>query len=358
MKNKLISVYNKIRNVRRIRRVKRYLRLNNSFTVIHKNAPTFLIDIKNPGALIALHFVIFRLAEERYNIVVSFGTDILNIYNPFLYRWQNLNCLRFVSRDELMKMRQLDNHYLISDHEARGNNAKGSFYLKGHEVNSELPILPYTLHSLQIFSGKLFFLDDLRLNSRENRIVFSGNYDENFYRKSFSKYPEIIDRFTVLTYLECELEEHLEHDASSLEKLNHKILWLKWSSKNREYKSRIDEHKWLKFLSKSDFFLALPGVHMPMSHNIIESMSVGTIPITQYHDHFTPALEDGKNCIVYRDLDDLKTRIEELFEMPEEKIAQMRAEVIQYFEENIDPKSLIEKIIKGEISEAQYHNEY
>lgn len=358
MKNKLMSGYYRLKSYQRRKRTEKFLQLNNGFTVEHENSSTFLISIDSPGALVALHFVIFRLAEERFNIKICLGPKILYIYNPFLYRWQSLNCVQFLSQNELLKLTASEEHYLITDQESIRTQSRHSLILKDHEEKSNLPILPYTLHSLQIFSGKLFFLKELRSNLRENHIVFSGNYDEKYYLKSFAKYPRIINRFSVLEYLESQFSDKLDYDLHSKEKKNDNILWLKWSSKNHDYKNRIDEHEWLRFLSKSHFFLALPGVHMPMSHNIIESMSVGTIPITQYHDHFSPPLEHGKNCIVYKDLEDLRNRILELFEMPKDKIEQMHVEVIKYFDSHIDPKSLIDKIINGEIKEAQYHNEY
>ena len=43
---------------------------------------------------------------------------------------------------------------------------------------------------------------------------------------------------------------------------------------------------------------------MPMCHNIIESMAVGVIPITNYPEWFDPDLEHMKNCIVFDDQKD------------------------------------------------------
>lgn len=49
---------------------------------------------------------------------------------------------------------------------------------------------------------------------------------------------------------------------------------------------RIPAQKWLDVVAKSDFFLCAPGVQIPLCHNAIESMAVGTIPITNYPDWF------------------------------------------------------------------------
>ena len=61
--------------------------------------------------------------------------------------------------------------------------------------------------------------------------------------------------------------------------------------------------RWLEALAKADFFLACPGVLMPLCHNVIESLVAGAIPILQYGSYLSPRLEDGINCLAFRDAD-------------------------------------------------------
>src|SRR3990167_5062911 len=67
-----------------------------------------------------------------------------------------------------------------------------------------------------------------------------------------------------------------------------------------------------KELSMFDFFLAPPGVQMPLCHNIIEAIAVGTIPFTNYYNWFEVPLEDGKNCIAFNDEKELLQRLLDL----------------------------------------------
>ena len=50
----------------------------------------------------------------------------------------------------------------------------------------------------------------------------------------------------------------------------------------------IAASQWLPTLAAARFFLCCPGGRQPLCHNLIEAMSVGTIPIIEYGDRITP----------------------------------------------------------------------
>ena len=81
-------------------------------------------------------------------------------------------------------------------------------------------------------------------------------------------------------------------------------------------RARIPTSRWLPTIAATDFLVCAPGMAMPMSHNIIEALGVGTIPLTNYPEWFLPALENGVNCLVFRDTDDLIERVDEILRMP------------------------------------------
>src|SRR5205823_2507023 len=67
---------------------------------------------------------------------------------------------------------------------------------------------------------------------------------------------------------------------------------------------RISKHvlqglDYLRFIGACDFFLAPPGCAMPLSHNLIEAMSLGAIPILNYGDYLDPPLRDGVDCLAF-----------------------------------------------------------
>jgi hypothetical protein len=102
---------------------------------------------------------------------------------------------------------------------------------------------------------------------------------------------------------------------------------------------RIDEEKWLETVGSSDFFLCPPGYVMPMCHNVIEAMAVGTIPIISYPEWFDPALRNMENCITFGDESDLIAKMHAVLEMDERKIAEMRQGVIDYYDTHLTADS-------------------
>lgn len=97
-------------------------------------------------------------------------------------------------------------------------------------------------------------------------------------------------------------------------------------------------------IARADFFLCPPGIVMPMSHNLIEAMAIGTIPITSYPEWLSPRLEHMKNCIVFDNEDDLIEKIHLALEMSEAQKAELRDNAVKYYEQNLRPETFVEKI--------------
>lgn len=112
---------------------------------------------------------------------------------------------------------------------------------------------------------------------------------------------------------------------------------------NRQCK--VAPEHWLSTLAQSRFFIACPGVRYPMSHNLIESMAVGTIPITQYPELFFPALEDGKNCLVFSNRKELVAVIKKALAMNENDIATLAKGATDYYDEYLTPHNCIHRLL-------------
>ncbi|NJO00632.1 MAG: hypothetical protein HC880_02130 [Bacteroidia bacterium] len=83
---------------------------------------------------------------------------------------------------------------------------------------------------------------------------------------------------------------------------------------------------------------------MPLSHNVIEAMAVGTIPILEYPEHFHPPLEHGVNAIIFQGKDDLVNKVREVLQLSAERIAILRKNVVDYYQQNLIGSAFIEKI--------------
>jgi hypothetical protein len=108
---------------------------------------------------------------------------------------------------------------------------------------------------------------------------------------------------------------------------------------------RIPPPEWLRTLARAAFFLACPGVRYPMSHNLVESLSVGTIPITEYPELFFPALEDGVNCLAYHGADGLRAAVDRALAMSQQEVSHLAAGAAEYYDRHIEPNAVVEKIL-------------
>jgi len=99
-------------------------------------------------------------------------------------------------------------------------------------------------------------------------------------------------------------------------------------------------------IARFDFFFALPGVIMPLCHNIVEAMSVGSIPFLQntYAELLIPPLKDSHNCITFNELDDLEEQILRLFLMPDSQKDILRQNVIGYYNKYMTPAALSRRL--------------
>jgi len=104
-------------------------------------------------------------------------------------------------------------------------------------------------------------------------------------------------------------------------------------------KLRIPEQRWLETLAKVDFFLSPPGIVMPMCHNAVEALSVGSIPIINYAEWFSPALRHMENCIVFEGQDDLVAKMLSVLSMEEDAIAAMRRRAISYYDSHLSARA-------------------
>lgn len=101
-------------------------------------------------------------------------------------------------------------------------------------------------------------------------------------------------------------------------------------------KHALKQAQYFRFVAECDFFLCPPGWTMPPSHNIIEAMSVGTIPVLNYPDFFDPPLRDGVECLVFATVQDLAQLPARLDALSQRHIESMRAAALAYYDRYLD----------------------
>ena len=219
-----------------------------------------------------------------------------------------------------------------------------STYLFSSFREAQTVFFPYPMHPLNYETGLPLRLEEARRTEKKVRIFFSG--DTEGYKRNRIHYPaDKLTRTEIIEVIHDEMDSRVDsvEDAAILEDL------LEGNYRQRfilvdNTKTRIDAQAWLETLSKADFFLCPPGYVMPMCHNVIEAMAVGTIPIINYPEWLNPDLEDTVNCMAFDDRESLISTITQVLNMNQETINNMKNRVIDYYDSNLDPKRFIQKI--------------
>ena len=182
------------------------------------------------------------------------------------------------------------------------------------------------------------------MDQRPARIFFGGNTEEGKYDKDvLRKVYHMLTRREMLEATAAVTPAHRPPDAAS---------WLASAEFHpfvlcETQHCKIPQERWLEALGKADFFLACPGVGMPLCHNLIEALAAGSIPILQYAAYLPQPLKDGVNCLAFSDAESLRKVIGAALAMSPENIRIMRANVRQHYEEFLAPGSFAKRLISS-----------
>lgn len=192
--------------------------------------------------------------------------------------------------------------------------------------------VPYFAHPT-FYSQKIYLkCRRMRENSRTTRLFFAGTLSEAAYSTEF-RFP-ILNRAKILSYV---LQNFAVADSFGTSYDKDIVFITTDNTEDRIDKYSLDMKSYIEATSRADFFLCPPGFRIPHSHNLIEAMSVGTVPILNYIQFVHPPLKSGVNCLAFDTLEELGEIIERVLNMREEEISLLRAGVIEYYDKYIDP---------------------
>lgn len=203
-------------------------------------------------------------------------------------------------------------------------------------------IMPYFMYPLQVAIARSR-LNVLRAYQRRMRVFFSG--DTEHYRRIWIRYPSTkLPREPIVQFIRQYYPHRiLVNGSEQLSELlsgpyvNHVVL-------SASSGVRIAVEDWLPTLARADFFLCPPGIVMPMSHNIVEAMAVGTIPITNYPDWMDPPLRDGIDCLAFDNTYELALCLDRALNMKDADIASLRHNVLDYYERYLRPELFVRRV--------------
>jgi len=155
--------------------------------------------------------------------------------------------------------------------------------------------MPYFIHpKLWAFEREF---PELRKESRSIRIGFAGTVNARAYTDSFA-FP-IMNRTEIFDVLfdqfsnRMEFVTHCDQYRKALVKSPSILIVAVDVPGDTTKKHILRAREYLGFLGNCDFFIAPPGYEMPFSHNLIEAMFLGAIPLLNYGTYLTPHLRNG-----------------------------------------------------------------
>ena len=168
--------------------------------------------------------------------------------------------------------------------------------------------------------------------ARPARLFFGGNTEQGKYDKDV-----IRDTYGMLSRREMLEVAAATIPAEQTHKPSDAAEWLASAEFHpfvlcETQHCKIPQDRWLEALTKADFFLACPGVGMPLCHNVIEALAAGCIPILQYGAYLTPSLQDQVNCLAFTDAQSLSDVLDEVLAMRGDDIIRLRSNVRAHYD--------------------------
>jgi glycosyltransferase involved in cell wall biosynthesis len=345
--------------------------LCNQFDPLKK---TIFVDFHDPFLSIYIIALLYAFGKKGYNIVLKNNYHFIsntNLNKAYIYQLDFVTIQKKIRPDKNSPV-FFDKSHLLSAY-SNCNKAilfsEDIFFRKSLSVHEM--ILPFTQHPETFISGQFEKIKEYRYNSKLLWCFFSGNYDFETYTKPIHKdFFKVDNRYELINEIKKEFPPELltivteASDLFAKKNVNrHNLVITDWSwhpKKISSLHSRINNEEWLSTLSQAVFFIALPGVHMPMCHNIIEAMSVGTIPILEYADHFYPELTHNENSIIFKGKQDLVEKLKFVLTLNEEEVKRMRNNALEYYEQYLNIESVVSKIIGNTVNNLTmyYFDEY
>jgi hypothetical protein len=241
-------------------------------------------------------------------------------------------------------------HSLVSESLIRSADGPTSPPATSHSLPATAPEalrMPYFMQPGALHEGFHKFASKNPGSSRAIRLGFYGTHHPLYYTKHF-RFP-ILPRTPILErFVEVFSEQFQRIDGDNLYEIQARIaVSFDYSQSDQVKKSYLKKADYFAALEKTDFMLCPPGWCMPQAHNLVESMSRGVIPILNYPEYMVPKLEDGVQCLSFSNLEEMERRVREALEMPQERIIEIRANVLLYYKKFLAPGSWWGQILRN-----------
>jgi len=183
---------------------------------------------------------------------------------------------------------------------------------------------------------------------RRFRIGFFGTHDRDFYTKHYH-FPGM-NRVDVLETFLKKFGHRMRPVSGAPDQWPDSEIAVSIDARggDRRGKTFLSQDHYFEALRECDFVLSPPGWCMPVSHNLIEAMFCGAIPITNGGAFMAEPLADDVNCLAFKNVEELAAAVERALAMDVGEVERMRWAVLDYYERFLEPNAFGEKLLRSE----------
>lgn len=300
------------------------------------------VDFKNPNLYHRFFYLLLKFYKAAgYQIIYPMSfSKFRNLRNgdpylAFIVKEKNLLTIKNIAPKS--------NFIRISDEQFSADYFRNYFLENNAEKNAFH--IPMSFHPL-MYHQDLWNAKSAPGKNRIHSLFCYGNFDEKAYLEIERTGFGLMNRHTLHEFFQRQSDFILIKDKKHLTQIIAEQPVGKYVFAEK-YVYPLPMAEVQNTLSGFRFFLCCPGVVMPLCHNVIEAMAVGTIPVIQqeYAQVMYPNLEHGKNAVIFQNIEDLKDILENrLFKISENDLNRMSDNVFQYYSDFLSPESVTENL--------------
>ena len=311
-----------------------------------KNKGSVVINISDPALYHRYFYTLIKFFSIEGYAVYYPACDLVEFRKKFFRKnAQPWNFFNLIFDEGLVILGEMpaDKDFI----ELNDDNISPDYYFLAQERKEHFFRIPMTMHPL-FYHMEHWQTPVKMVKKRKSTVFFSGNLDPGPYQKFKRGIFQQENRADICRHLRLKpfyknikTEESLQEFIRGEE--DFRVIMI------NTHEMDIYMPGLRSVLNEFNFFLALPGVFIPHSHNLIEALSVSMIPVIHenYASRMTPPFVHLENAILFENLEDLDEKINIAFKMDEEQINKMRKSVQDYYTENLTPHSVIKKIFSN-----------
>lgn len=222
------------------------------------------------------------------------------------------------------------NAFVLSDH----RDPKSTQMLIGKDKVDGVATMPYPMHPATLPNASRESLERLRRTENRDGIFFAGNQKPKYGDQRIDSKFGYLSRLAVLRTIRSRFPERIAESIGQSRSDSDIVL-------TDSRVESIEPKNWLSTLARFRFFVCCPGAAQPTCHNLIEAMSVGTIPLIEYGSRVTPALSDGINAVTFDGERGLVEAIHRIDAMSDEEVGRISRGAAAFYDQHLCGSSFL-----------------